>query len=153
MRTRFALPVVALAAVLSACGGSNSPSAQSTTGTTTPAVATPSISLPAGVSFDCARYVHTASQISAATRNMFTGTAADFDTAANALKAEFAALKDGAPSDVKTALDDMASAMTDIGKIRANPSASNQSQLQQLATKLPTDGQKISAYIAGRCGH
>ncbi|MCW2856815.1 MAG: hypothetical protein JWR52_2430 [Marmoricola sp.] len=150
MRTRFALVIVAIAAVASACG-SSSPSATGTTGTTTPAVPTPSISIPAGVGLDCAKYVHTSQQISQATSKMFTGTVADFTTAMNVLKAEFAALKDGAPSDVKAALDDMTSAMTDIGKIRANPSSADQSHLQTLAQKMPLDGQKIAAYIATKC--
>ena len=153
MRTRFALVIVTLAAVVSACGSSSSPSATGTNGTTTPAVPTPSISIPAGISFDCARYLNTAQHISQATSNMFTGSAADFTAAMNALEAEFAALKNGAPSDVKSALDEMASAMTDIAKIRANPSAADQARLQSLATKLPVDGRKITAYIAGKCGH
>lgn len=152
MRTRFALVIVALAAVASACGGSSSPSTAPTTGATTP-VSTPTISIPSGGNFDCAKYVNTSAQISRATANMFTGSVADFDTALNALKAEFNAFKAGAPSDIQSAADDMISAMTDIGKIRANPSSADQSHLQSLATKLPADGQKIAAYIASKCGH
>ncbi len=152
MRTRFALVIVALAAVASACGGSSSPSTAPTTGTTTP-VSTPTISIPSGGNFDCAKYVNTSAQISRAMANSFSGSVADFDTALNALKSEFNAIKDGAPSDVKSAIDDMVSAMTDIGKIRANPSSADASHLQTLAAKMPTDGAKISAYIASKCGH
>lgn len=152
MRTRFALVIVALAAVASACGSSSSPSSSPTTGTTTP-VSTPSISIPSGGSFDCAKYVNTSAQISRAMANSFTGSVADFDTELNALKAEFNSFKDGAPSDIKSAVDDMISLMTDIGKIRANPSSADAAHLQSLSAKLPVDGQKIAAYIASKCGH
>lgn len=149
MRRGFVLVIAATAAVLSGCGSSsNTPAAG---GSTTPTASTPTVSVPVGASFDCAKYVHTSQQISEATAKMFSGSVADFNTAMNALDAEFAGLKDGAPSDVKAALDDMTSVLRDIGNIRAHPTTADQSHLQSLATKLPTDGAKIAAYITTKC--
>lgn len=150
MRLSLGIVALVLAASLSACGSSSGAKA-SDTATTPAATGTPTVTVPAGGSLDCAKYVNTASQIAKAEANMFSGSASDFSTALDALKAEFSALKSGAPSDVQAAIDDLTSALADIAKMRANPTTADQAHLQALATKLPTDGQKISAYIATSC--
>lgn len=152
MRPRHAILVLALVAGLAGCGSGSNNTSSDTKTTSTP-VTTPHVTVPTnGLGhLDCAKYAQTSAQISAAAAKMFTGTAADFAAATNLLKTELAGLKDGAPSDVKAAIDDLTSALVDIGKIRANPTTADQAHLQALAGKLPADGQKISAYVAATC--
>ncbi|MCW2787380.1 MAG: hypothetical protein JWP74_3897 [Marmoricola sp.] len=146
MRARIAL-VVVLVAVLSACGSSSSSDTKKADSTPTSGTT----SVPGGSSLDCAKFANTAEQMSAAAQKAFTGSADSLTAGLKALDAEFNALKQGAPADVKSAIDDLTSAFSQIAKIRANPTAANASNLQKLSARLPTDDQKIAAYITTKC--
>lgn len=136
----------AMTGSLAACGGGDGadkkkPSAASTR------LGTPSESVTETV-LDCDKYSDTAAKIAAAQSELYTSGGAD---ALAALKTELDALKDGAPSDVKAAVDELETGFEKVQEIIRNPTSEGQSELAEMAPKLSADGQKVSAYIVSQC--
>lgn len=137
-----------LAAALAGCGGSSSPSASKSPSNPATRLTTPSAPLTA-VAIPCANFQAAASKIAAAEAKLYgsSGSVATLD----ALSTELNKLKDGAPSDVQSALDDLISAFRSAETIIKNPTAQGQAQLASLGQKLSADGQKIAAYVTSKC--
>lgn len=150
MRIRASILGLILAAVLMACGGGGDgkkPTAAETRLGTTPAAPVTRTG-----TLDCSKFADTAKRITDAEQKIYTGTGSvDAATEVAALKAELNTLKDGAPGEVKAALDDLAGAFDKVVEIMKNPTSSARSELAALTPKLSTDGQKIAAYVATKC--
>jgi hypothetical protein len=101
------------------------------------------------VTISCPEFADTANKITEAQEALYSGSggAAAVDT----LEAELAALKQGAPADVRAALGDLSAAFRDAQQIMAHPSAEGSAELADLSKKLSADGQKITAYITAKC--
>ena len=102
------------------------------------------------VTIACPEYAGTAQKIADAQTELYSGTA-DSGTI-DKLVAELDGLKEGAPDDVQTALDDMGAAFRDASELLEDPTPSNRAKLLDLAPQLAEDGQAITAYITTRCG-
>jgi len=136
-----------LAAALTACGGGgdDKPTGGSTRlGTPAPS-ATESV-------IDCDKYNDTAQKIVEAQQELFAGSGGSTE-ALDSLHAEMDALKKGAPSDVKDAIDELDEAFAKVQEIIANPSSATEAQqeLAAMGPKLSADGQTITTYIVSKC--
>jgi hypothetical protein len=149
VRIRYVIVVAAGIVSLAACTSDGKPAANTTshsTGTaTTVGVASPK------ATGDCPKLATAAKNISAAQAALYTG-GADSAQAISTLVDELKALQNGAPSDVKAALSDMATAFQAAAEVLQHPTAKNNTQLAELGAKLSADGQKISAYVTSKCG-
>lgn len=153
MRLRFLILVPVLATALTACGGG---SGAHKTGASAPSDPQTRLTTPSApvteVGIDCPKFAAAAQKIASAQGQIYTGAKADVATALNALKAELAALKDGAPADVSAAIDELSSAYDQIVRIRGGDmTGAAATKLRELGTKLGEDGQKITTYIVSRC--
>jgi hypothetical protein len=146
MRVRAGILVVVLAAALTACGGGGSDK-KPTAGSTR--LGTPSAHL-TQIALDCAKYADTAQKIVAAQQELYTGSGGS-TAALDALKSQMNGLKDGAPDNVKAAVDELNQAFEKVQQIIASPSTAAQQQLAQMAPKLAADGQTITTYIVSQC--
>ncbi len=137
-----------LAAALTACGGGSSPSASKTPANPATRLTTPAAPL-TDVTIPCANFQAAASKIAAAEAKLYSANSGV--ATLDALAAELGKLKDGAPSDVKAAIDDLVSAFRSAEAVLKNPTAQGQAQLASLGQKLSADGQKITAYVTSKC--
>ncbi|RNL61332.1 hypothetical protein EFK50_18420 [Nocardioides marmoriginsengisoli] len=143
--------MLALAAALTACGGGDGDKDKSKDAGSDPSrISSPTASL-TEIAVDCGKFNDTAKKIVDAQTKMFTGSESDVEDAVKVLDAQLDALKDGAPDDVKDALDNLSAAFADIVELRKNPNGEAQTRLATLGQKLAADGQKISAYIISKC--
>lgn len=146
MRVRAAILVVILGVALTGCGGGGGdkkPSAQSTR------LGTPSGQV-TEVTLDCAKYADTAQKIVEAQQELYAGSGGSTE-ALDTLKSEMDALKDGAPDNVKAAIDELDDAFAKVQEIITSGSATAQQELATMGTKLSADGQTITTYIVSRC--
>lgn len=151
MRHRAGILVAVLAVFsgtfLTGCGGDEAdkkPSAKSTR------LGTPSAKVTETV-VDCDKYADTAEKIVKAQQELYAGSGGSTE-ALDSLKAEMDALKDGAPADVRAAIDELNDAFRTVQEIIANPTAEDaQQELAEMGPKLEADGQKISTYIVSQC--
>jgi hypothetical protein len=102
------------------------------------------------VTVDCPEFADTAQKITDAQTELYSGTADD--ATIDELVGELDGLKEGAPDDVQTALDDMGAAFRDASELLDDPTPANRAQLLDLGPKLAEDGQTITAYITAQCG-
>ena len=147
MRVRAGILVVVLAGSLTACGGGGDKTDSPTGGSTRLGTPTTKVT---EVALDCAKYADTAQKIAEAQQELFAGSGGSTE-ALDTLKSRMNALKDGAPDNVKAAIDELNDAFEKVQEIIANPSAEAQQQLAQMGPKLATDGQTISTYIVSQC--
>lgn len=134
MRVREAFFAAVLVVALSACGGDpdSSPSGEITE-----------------MTLACDKFADTAKKITDAQTELYSGTGST--EAIDTLEAELSALKDGAPTDVQTALTDLTAAFRDAEALLAEPTPENTTKLADLAQKLSEDGQKVAGYITSEC--
>ncbi len=99
------------------------------------------------ITVPCPRFEETAKKITDAQAALYAGTGAAIDD----LVAELNGLKEGAPPDIQAALTDMVAAFRDAAELLANPTRDNMAELAELAPKLATDGQKITAFFTSQC--
>ncbi|MFL6109433.1 MAG: hypothetical protein ACJ72L_20915 [Marmoricola sp.] len=146
MRVRAAILVVVLAGALTACGGNDS--------TKTPSGASTRLGAPTSpvtqTTLDCEKYADTAQKIARAQQELYAGKGGSTD-ALDALKSEMDALKEGAPDDVKAAIDELNDAYAKVQEIIADPSSQAQSDLATMGPKLASDGEKITTYVVSQC--
>lgn len=71
--------------------------------------------------------------------------------AVDALVSELNALKAGAPASIKAALTELGTAFRSAQSLLAHPSSANGAKLAQIGSKLASDAQQISAYVASKC--
>jgi hypothetical protein len=102
------------------------------------------------VTIDCPEFEDVAEKITDAQTELYSGTgdAAVIDD----LVAELDALKEGAPEDVQTALDDMGEAFRDAAALLEKPTRKAKAELAALAPQLAEAGQTITSYITSECG-
>jgi hypothetical protein len=148
MRLGAGILAVVLAASLTACGGGGDDDAKKPTGGST-RLGTPSTSVTESV-LDCDKYRDTSQKILEAQQELFAGSGGSTE-ALDALKAQMNALKKGAPSDVKAAVDELNEAFEKVQEIIDNPSSDAQQELATMGPKLSADGEKISTYIVSQC--
>ena len=134
MRVREAIFAAVLIVSLSACGGDpeSNPSDELTE-----------------ITLSCEKFDDTAKKITDAQAALYSGTGSS--EAIDILEAELAALEDGAPADVRTALADLSAAFRDAEEILEKPTPENTAKLADVAKKLSDDGQKVTAYITAEC--
>jgi hypothetical protein len=154
VRVRFGIIALVLIPVLAACGGTDKkagddPSSAAPTKADPSLLATPTNPL-TEITVPCAKFQAAAREIIAAQTKIYSAATGD-DGAVTKLVDELNALKDGAPSDVKSALSDLADAFKAIGQLGSRPTAELQAKMTELAPKLSADGQKITAYITSKC--
>jgi hypothetical protein len=150
VRLRFALLAVVLATVLTACGGGSGSTSPRGSDPATRLGPTPTASL-TPVTVPCKRYAGIAQEIATAETKLYSA-GSGADDALSSLVAELQKLKDGAPADVRSALDDLSSAFATARSELAAPTQAGTAKLKALATRLSADGQKITAYIVSTCG-
>jgi len=146
MRVRASILLVVLVAALTACGGGgddDKPSAASTR------LGTPGAK-PTQTVLDCQKYDDTAQKIVEAQQELYAGNGGSTD-ALDSLKSEMDALKDGAPGEVKDAIDELDDAFVKVQEIIANPTTEGQQELAAMGPKLSRDGQTITTYIVSQC--
>ena len=150
MRVRAGILVVVLAAALTACGGGgDKKDADKTPGGPSTRLSTPTAKV-TEVTLDCEKYRDTAQKIAEAQQELYAGSGGSTE-ALDTLKSRMDALKDGAPDNVKAAIDELNQAFEKVQQIMANPTAEAQQELAQMGPKLATDGQTISTYIVSQC--
>jgi hypothetical protein len=146
MRVRAAILVVILGAALAGCGGGGGdkkPSANSTR------LGTPSTHV-TETTLDCAKYADVSQKIVEAQQELFAGSGGSTE-ALDTLKSEMDALKDGAPDDVKAAIDELDAAFANVQEIITSGSATAQQELASMGPKLSADGQTLTTYIVSQC--
>jgi hypothetical protein len=150
MRLRAGILGVVLLFALTACGGGDDEADKKPTGGST-RLGTPSDDVTESV-LDCAKYADTAQEIVEAQQELFAGSGGSTE-ALDALKSQMNALKDGAPDNVQAAIDELNEAFEKVQEIIHDPSASAEAQreLQEMGSKLATDGQTITTYIVSQC--
>ena len=153
MKIRVMIAVPLAVAALAACSSSKkTPSATTTPaaagGTTAAATTTSGGSGGGKNSAYCLKLVQSQSKLDQLS-NALTGSdpKAGIETLVNELKL----LKDGAPSQVSAALDDMIATFQSAEDAITNPAA-NQGKLEQIGTKLEADGKVVTDYLASACG-
>jgi len=150
MRVRAGILVLVLAGALTGCGGGGdkgdsgkSPSSGNTR------VSTPTSKV-TQTTLDCAKYADTAQKITEAQQELFAGGGGSTE-ALDTLKSRMNALKDGAPDNVKAAVDELNDAFAKVQEIIANPSSEAQQELATMGPKLSQDGLTITTYIVSQC--
>jgi len=146
MRLRSAILGVALAIVLTSCGGGGDDDEPSAVNTR---LGAPSESV-TETTIDCAKFNDTAQKIVRAQQEMFAGSGGSTE-ALDSLTTQLDALKEGAPGDVKAAIDELESAFEKVHEVIQNPNSEAQAELAEMAPKLSADGQKITTYIVSQC--
>lgn len=136
MRTRMAVLVVVIAAVVTGCGGDEKEAGK------------PSAPL-TEITVSCDKFADTAKRITDAQTALYSGT--DAKTAIDQLVGELEQLKDGAPADVETALDDLVDGFRDAEQLMADPTDANKEDLAKVSADLAKDGRRITAYIVSKC--
>lgn len=139
-----------LALTLTACGGSDDDkgSEDKKASDASTRLATPSGEM-TELTVPCAAFADTASKIADAQKDLYTKSgAAD---AVDKLAGELGELKDGAPADVKRAIDDLVDAFRTAADVLENPTSAGQAELAKLAGKLSEAGQKVTAYVTAKC--
>jgi hypothetical protein len=102
------------------------------------------------VTIDCPEFEEAAQKITDAQTALYDGSGGP--EAIDDLVAELEDLKEGAPKDIKAAIDDLAAGFRDAAAILANPTPKGQAELAELSEKLSADSQKITAYFTSECG-
>src|SRR5689334_4556006 len=146
MRVGAGILVVVLAAASTGCGGGGwdkKPSAENTR------LGPPSSKVTQTV-LGCDKYSDTAQKIVEAQQELYAGSGGSTD-ALDALKSEMDALKDGAPSNVQAAIDELDAAFAKVQEVMASPSSEGQQELAAMGPKLSQDGQTITTYIVSQC--
>ncbi|RNL80869.1 hypothetical protein EFL95_00315 [Nocardioides marmorisolisilvae] len=142
--------MVVLAAALTGCGGGgDKKDADKTPGAANTRLSTPTSKV-TEVTLDCAKYADTAQKIAEAQQELYAGSGGSTE-ALDTLKSRMDALKDGAPDNVKAAIDELNQAFEKVQQIIANPTTEAQQELAQMGPKLATDGQTITTYIVSQC--
>jgi len=72
-------------------------------------------------------------------------------SAVSDLVSELNGLKSGAPDEIKSALSDLAKAFQSAQVLLAHPASGNTSALASIGSKLATDAQQVTRYIASKC--
>lgn len=148
MRVRAGILAVLLAAAATACGGGDGDTAKTPSGTNT-RLGTPT-SKATQTTLDCDKYAGTAQKIARAQQELYAGSGGSTD-ALDSLKAEMDALKDGAPEDVKAAVDELNEAYAKAQEVVADPTSSAREELASMAPKLSADGTTIATYVVSQC--
>ena len=153
MRVRAAILAVVLAVLLAgfltACGGGGDDDSTKTPSGTNTRLSSPTSKV-TQTTLDCDKYADTAQKIAQAQQELYAGSGGSTD-ALDALKSEMDALKDGAPDDVKAAIDELNDAYAKVQEIIADPSSQAQSDLASMGPKLASDGQTIATYVVSQC--
>jgi hypothetical protein len=157
MILRSAVSVLAAVAALTACSsssGGGSPSVANSVpapgggGSSTAVVASGG----GGSSADfCANLTTATTKLGGLTT---TGNAGDFGALKTALAQEvsaFQGLDNGAPAEVKPAIDDIITGLQSAESAVSDPNNPDLSKLSGLATKLPGDITKLTTYAAANC--
>ncbi len=149
MRLRMALvvPVVMLAGAVGACGGDDEPTGGASPNTRLSPTA-PSDPL-TETTISCDKFEATAKRINEAQSELYTSSGAS--AAIEDLVDELEALKDGAPADVQTALDDLAAGFRVAVDVLDNPTQENAKRLQDLGDRLSESGKRVTEYIVSQC--
>ena len=145
MLARTGVAGLALVLSLSACSGDPEP--ESGPG---PATSDPPGDPLTEVTISCPEFEDTARRIAEAQAELYSGTS-DAEVV-DSLVAELDALKEGAPEEVRSALDDMGAGFREAAELLADPSAKDRAALARLAPELAADGETITAYITTQCG-
>jgi hypothetical protein len=157
MILRSAVSVLAAVAALTACGsssGGGSPSAANSApapagGDTTAAVVSGG---GGGSSADfCANLTTANTKLGSLGSSAGAG---DFNALKTAIGQDisvFQSLDNGAPAEVKPAIDDIITGLQSAQSAVSDPSHPDPSKLTALATKLPADITKLTTYIAANC--
>jgi hypothetical protein len=103
------------------------------------------------VSAYCTKLRAAGARIQAAQVQMYTGAGSQASSALTALESELGALKSGAPASIKAALTDLANAFRQAQSLLAHPSSSSGTALAQISSKLASDAQAITGYVASQC--
>jgi hypothetical protein len=154
MKLRAAVSVLAIATALTACSSSSSgggPASVANGGSTgggAPVTAPAS----GGSSGDfCANLTSAQGKLSGLGA---TGSAGDYNALAAAIGQDitvFQGLANGAPADVKPAIDDIVTSLQSAQSAVADPTHPDVAKLSGLATKLPTDLTALATYLASNC--
>ena len=146
--------VAALSCVLSlgACTSSNHPGTSgspSLASGSTGQVLTTSGGAAKPVSPYCAKLRDAGQKLQTAEVQLYTS--AGTSTAVSQLETELDALKSGAPSSIRSAIDDLAGAFRTAAQLLAHPTDQNKTALASIGSKLAVDGQKLTAYVTAQC--
>jgi hypothetical protein len=105
------------------------------------------------ITVECARFADTAQRIADAQTALYDGKESpDDDAAVDALTKELDALKQDAPSDVRTALTDLDEGFRSAQRLLADPTETNRAALAELTAQLSEDGQTVTGWIVDQCG-
>jgi hypothetical protein len=156
MILRSAVSVLAAVAALTACSSSSSGGSPSVANSV-PAPgggggSTAAVASGGGSSADFCANLQTATTKLGSLST--TGNSGDIGALKTALAQEvsaFQGLDNGAPAEVKPAIDDIISGLQSAESAVSNPSNPDVSKLSALATKLPGDVTKLSTYVAANC--
>ena len=164
MKLRVALGVVAVAVMSSACGGPPVPQGAASAGgggsvssASSPASGSSGSSAgnaaPAGASGGdfCARLQAAEDELDHFNDSVGDG---DLTAAGKVIAADiqvFQELAQGAPTEVKPALTDIAQVLKGAQGTLSNPGSPNVAAMQDLATKLPSDLTAMGNYMANHC--
>jgi hypothetical protein len=128
VRRPIAVAATLSAAVLTSCTGSGSD----------------------GVSPYCAKLIGASKRLTSAQADLYRGGSGGH-AALTRIVTELNGLRDGAPSESKAALADMASAFASAEQLVQNPASAASTQLAKVARQLSADGKRISAYATSKC--
>jgi hypothetical protein len=105
------------------------------------------------ITVECARYADTAQRITEAQTALYDGEDAPGDVVVvNTLVEELDALKQDAPSDVRTALTGLGEGFRSAQQLLADPTEANRAALAELTPRLSEDGQTVTGWIVEQCG-
>lgn len=141
--TLLALPLLVTSLVACDSGGGHPNTGRSTA---------PTYPLSTAANVDCPKFANIAQRITEAQAKLYTP-GADTAVALTSLQTDLGALKDKAPSDVDSAIDDMVSGLRSAASLvtAPSPSAAIADQLRKLGPRLSADSQKITAYVTQAC--
>lgn len=103
-----------------------------------------------GASPYCAKLIRASERLTSAQSDLYGGGTGS-RAALRKIVAELNGLRDGAPSQIKAALTDMASAFESAERLVQDPASAASAQLAEVAKRLSGDGKKISAYATSKC--
>ena len=105
------------------------------------------------ITVECSRYADTAQRITDAQTALYDGKDSPGDVVVvDTLVEELDALKQGAPSDVRTALTDLGEGFRSAQQLLADPTEANRAALAELTTQLSEDSQTVTGWIVEECG-